>query len=730
MKPAAGPTQRLDASASLTGLSVLIEAMLHAVWLVDAAALRIVGANRAAGALLGVPAADLLGKPVLELAATPEDLCFWSDVTDGASDNIESDTLVRRFDGATVPVTRRVSRVEPGAGLALYVVALHDRSEQVHAQRELEVAAAQLAATLESTADGILVTDLSGRIRNCNQRFAQMWEVPPELLLQRDDDALLEWMRRSVVDPAAYMRRMAALEEATMLQSSDVLQLHSGKVIERVSLPQCSRGRPIGRVYSYRDITEKIEAGERIETLSTTDALTGLPNRRRLADRLKASLAQAQREKSQFALLFLNLDRFKHINDTLGHAFGDSVLIDVAERLRGCLRQGDTVARLGSDEFVLLVNLAPVGAADEAEAAARRVQEALRRPFHQAGMSFTVTASIGITMVPGDGTGMDELMGRADAAMREAKKAGRAGYRFHRPQARRRVADSRSRLQLDHAMRLALTQGRFRLHYQPQVDLASGSVQGAEALIRWTDPELGEVSPAEFIPVAEESGFIIAIGDWVLHQAVAQAASWHARGLNLLVSVNVSALQFQQPGFVEGVALALRNAKLPAAGLELELTESMLLHDAADALRRLQALAELGVKLAIDDFGTGYSSLSYLKRLPVHRLKIDRSFVDGLPDDESDVGIVHAIISMGRALHLQIIAEGVETEAQRHFLKKAGCEQFQGFLFAKALDAKSFEARLREGRAPRKRVRLGAPGAAAPGASAAPAAVAATAGRH
>ena len=706
MKPATRPLPPAAADL-LNSLCVLIEGMLHAVWLVDAEALRIVGANRAAGTLLGVPAAELLGHQVLELAATPEELCFWGEVADGNNESIESETLVRRFDGTTVPVLRRVSRVEPGAGVVLYVVALHDRSEQVKAQRELEVAAAQLAATLESTADGILVTDLSGRIRNCNERFAQMWGLPAELLLQRDDDSLLEWMRRSVVDPAAYMRRLAALEEAVMLQSNDVLQLHSGRVIERVSLPQCSQGRPIGRVWSYRDITEKIEAGERIEALSYTDALTGLPNRRRLAERIHSSLlqaqrGQAQREPSRFALLFLNLDGFKHINDTLGHAFGDSVLIEVAGRLRGCLRQGDTVARLGSDEFVLLVNLADAGAA---EASARRVLDALRRPFHQAGMSFTVTASIGIALVPGDGTTMDELMGRADAAMHEAKKAGRAGFRFHGSQARRNATESRSRMQIDHAMRLALTQNRFRLHYQAQIDMASGNVVGAEALIRWTDPALGEVSPAEFIPVAEDSGFIIAIGDWVLRQAVVQAADWHARGLNLVVSVNVSALQFQQPGFVEGVAQALRHAKLPPASLELELTESMLVHDAADALLRLEALAELGVKLAIDDFGTGYSSLSYLKRLPVNRLKIDRSFVDGLPDDESDVGLVHAIINMGRALHLQIIAEGVETEAQRRFLKKAGCDQFQGFLFAKALDPKTFEARLKELPAVRKRLR-------------------------
>ncbi|MDH5539620.1 MAG: EAL domain-containing protein, partial [Rhizobacter sp.] len=658
--------------------SVLIDAMMHAVWLVDARRLHIVAANPAAAALLGVPVADLLDKPVLELAATPEELCFWGEVADGLSDHIESETLVRRFDGSVVPVTRRVSRATKPGGPDLYVVALQDRSEQLRTQRDLDITTAELAATLESTADGILVTDLAGRIRNCNQRFATIWGVPPDLLTQRNDDALLEWMRRSVVDPAAYMRRLAALDEATMLQSSDVLQLHSGRVIERVSLPQCSRGRPIGRVYSFRDITEKIEAGAQIESLSYSDALTGLPNRRRLSDRLKVTLSQAQREMTSFALLLINLDRFKHINDTLGHAFGDRVLREVADRLKACFRQEDTLARLGGDEFVLLLQGAD---AASAEASAQRILDSLRQPFNQAGMRFTVTASIGIVMYPPDGLDMDELMSRADAAMHEVKRGGRAGFRFHQSRMQQREDGARSRMQLDHAMRQALATGAFRLHYQPQVDLATGVVHGAEALIRWVDPELGDVAPTEFIPVAEESGFIIAIGDWVLHEAVKQAASWHAQQLALVVSVNVSALQFQQPGFVDGVATALRDAGLPAHLLELELTESMLVHDAQEALLRLQSLAQLGVKLAIDDFGTGYSSLNYLKRLPVNRLKIDRSFVDGLPDDESDVGIVNAIIHMGQALHLQIIAEGVETEGQRRFLKKAGCNQFQGFLY-------------------------------------------------
>jgi diguanylate cyclase (GGDEF)-like protein len=679
--------------------SRLIEAMLHAVWLVDAYSLRIVAANAAAGTLLVMDPRELVGKEVTELATTPEDLCFWSDVSEGLSQEIESESWVQCADGNTKVVTRRISKIStlcegaaPGEDeLALFVVALHDRTDQVRVERELEHSAADLRATLESTQDGLLVTDLAGRIRNFNGRFASLWHIPPELLGAHDDDSIVEWMRRSVTDSASYMRRLAAIEDATLLQATDVIKLHSGVALERVTTPQCMNGRPIGRVFSFRDISDKLEAEERIQTLSYTDPLTGLPNRRLLADRVEVALAMAKRDGTQFALLFLNLDRFSHINETLGRVLGDRVLLDVSQRVKSCMRQIDTVARLGGDEFVVLVNQADD---DGAQAAALRVMETLKQPFSQGGMSFTVTASMGISLYPNDGTALDELVRRSEAAMREVKLAGRAAFRFHRPRAALDVGVSRSRMRLDHAMRQALAQGRFRLHYQPQVNLQSGRVVGAEALLRWNDPELGEVSPGEFIPVAEESGFIVPIGDWVLKRAVAQAAAWLAEGLEMTMSVNVSALQFQQPGFVSGVANALQEAGLAPKWLELELTESILIQDARDAMQRLQALAQLGVKLAIDDFGTGYSSLAYLKRFPIARLKIDRSFVSGLPSEESDVAIVQAIIHMGRALRLQIVAEGVENDTQRDFLLRAGCDLYQGYLYAPALDPAAFQARL------------------------------------
>ena len=682
----------MSAHSAITapGWASLIEAMLDAVWLVDARMLTIVAANQAAGRLMETTPRELHGKTMAELASTPEDLVFWGEVAQGLAEQIESDTLIARADGTVVPVHRRVSRAEVD-GAPLFIVTMHDFSAQRRAERELEGTSAELRATLESTQDGILVTDLAGRISNFNQRFARMWAIPENLLVQRDDDAVLDWMRRSVVDPNAYMRRLAMMDDATMLEATDEVRLQSGRIFERVTMPQCAGGRPIGRVFSFRDMTDKIEADLRIETLSYTDALTGLPNRRLLADRTEVALAAAKREGTPLAMLFLNLDRFSHINDTLGRAFGDRVLLDVAERIRGCLRQVDTIARLGGDEFVVLAHQADDGGA---QATAMRVLDALKRPFEQGGMSFTVTASIGVALFPSDGTTMEELMRRADGAMREVKRTGRAGFRFHLKRAGPTDTRSRSRMRLDHAMRMALAQGRFRLHYQPQVELGTGRVVGAEALIRWRDPELGEISPGEFIPVAEESGFIVAIGDWVLKRAVSQAAAWWSAGAQMTVSVNVSALQFQQPGFVDGVAQALREAGLPPQLLELELTESILIQDAKDAMLRLQALATLGVKLAIDDFGTGYSSLAYLKRFPIGRLKIDRTFVSGLPAEESDAAIVRAIVHMGRALRLEIVAEGVENDAQREFLKNAGCDFYQGFLYAPALDVAAFEARM------------------------------------
>ncbi len=790
----------------------LIEGMLEAVWLVDPIELRIVAANRAAETLLGAAPGIFVGQPVIDLAATPEDMFFWEDVAAGLSDQIFSATLLRRQDGATVQVERRVSLVKLGQEASIYVVAARDESAQRRVENELEKLIAELRATLESTADGILVADLEGAIRGYNQRFAEMWDLPHDLLTQRNDAAIYAWMYQCALDTEHYAERLGAINRSPLLEATDVLVLRSGHVLERVTLPQYARGRPIGRVFSYRDITRRLAdearlqlaskvfessldaifvtdathriiavnpscerltgysqaelleqptraffsdlsedafidhlmrqlnmeglwegevwnrrkngksylclasmvrvqddqgasihyigffkdlsethaARKRIEELAYNDALTGLPNRLLLAERIEHALNFADRNGGFCAVLFLDLDHFKHINDSLGHHFGDRVLIEVSERLKDCLRHIDTAARLGGDEFVLLLNQVD---ARGTEITARRILEALARPFTLDDMTFTVTCSIGIALYPGDGVSMDDLIKNADSAMYHVKERGRSDFRFYQ---RQMNVGLLSRMKLDHAMRLALENNEFRLHYQPQVDLASGNIFGAEALIRWHDKELGNIPPARFIPVAEETGVIVAIGNWVLAEAVRQCAQWHARGWPLTMAVNVSALQFQQANFVEGVAEVLRVSSLPPAMLELELTETILLRDVDGALARLDSLAKLGVQMSIDDFGTGYSSLSYLKRFPIHKLKIDRSFIADLSINDSDAAIVTAIINMARALKLRVIAEGVETEMQRHFLVSAGCDEFQGFLCQPALPSEEFEQFIHE----------------------------------
>ena len=668
----------------------LLDALGEPAWLVDSRRQVVCAVNAEALALLDLPSTAVLGQPADAVLATPEDLAFWDGLRQGRPGQLQSDTVLMQGSGHLLQVHRRIRPLLPPDGTAPrhFLVTVRDRSADQQASDARELLLSQLQATLEATADGILVTDLAGRIRGFNQRFAQIFGLPEALLVERQDLAVFAWMRDAVGDVPAYDQRLAEIGDDALAHSTERLLMKSGLVVERVSRPQQCQGRPCGRVWSFRDLTELVAAGRRIETLASTDGLTGLANRRQFTTQLAESLRQARRRDGTLALLVLDLDRFKQINDSLGQAVGDRVLLEAADRLQHGLRQGDLVARVGGDQFAVVVHEAD---ARGAETTAARLLAAVSRPLTVDGLQFTLTCSIGGALFPADGAEAELLLRHAESAMQLAKRGGRAGYRCHQPH---QDADLRQRMRLDHAMRQALASHRFRLHYQPQVALATGQVIGAEALIRWRDPELGEVSPGQFIPVAEDSGFIIAIGDWVLEQAVRQAVQWRAEGLTLPVSVNVSALQFAQAGFQERVAAVLRQHQLPGELLELELTESILVNDADDALARLSQLSALGIKLAIDDFGTGYSSLSYLKRFPIDRLKIDRSFVKGVPEAESDGAIVRAIVQMAQALGMKVIAEGVETEPQRSFLQALGCDEFQGFLYAPALDPLAFADRV------------------------------------
>jgi diguanylate cyclase (GGDEF)-like protein len=666
-------------------ISALLEGLPEAAWLVSVDQFRVVAANAAAQQLLGrLP----VGEEAQALLATPEDFAFWTELEAGTRPaSLQSEMDLQAADGRHLHLLRSIRAVSLGpqdSAPGHYLVSLSDRSAAQAAEQAQEQAVAELQATLESTADGLLVVDLLGRIRACNRRFVQLWDVPEALLAEKRDEAVHDWLRMSVREPQAYARRLASLQGAALAQAEDRLELLNGQVLERVLRPLWVRGRPLGRVFAFRDLTPQLRAQERIHTLARTDALTRLPNRATLVERMRGP------GLSEAGLLVVDLDHFGHINDGFGHAVGDEVLCEVAQRLQALTRADDMAARIGGDQFALWLEGADRSAA---EAAATRALQAVAQPFRVADVPFTLTCSIGIALRPAHGAAPDELMAHAQTALDAAKAAGRANFRIQRG---RRSGERRSEKALDHSMRQALASGRFRLHYQPQVTLADGRPCGAEALLRWRDPQLGEVAPARFIPVAEESGFIIAIGDWVLQQAVRQAAQWRERGLQVPVAVNVSALQFQQPGFVDRVARTLAEHALPAQALELELTESILVNGAQQAQRRLVALRELGVQLSIDDFGTGYSSLAYLKHLPVQKLKIDRSFVQGLPDEQRDAGLVRAILQMAQALDMVVIAEGVETEPQRAFLQASGCAQFQGYLYAAGMDALSFEQRWRQ----------------------------------
>jgi diguanylate cyclase (GGDEF)-like protein/PAS domain S-box-containing protein len=786
----------------------LIDGLLESVWLVDPVSLRILAVNQSACDLIGLSREELVGKLVVDLAATPQDQFFWEDVAAGQADGIHSETLLRAADGMPVAVDRRVSRVWPEADRAVYLVGIHDLRQQRRAENELEKLVAELRATLESTADGILVSDLSGDIRNYNRHFAKLWNVPQELLLNRNDQALYAHLASQVSDAEGYQQRLRQIEENPLLDATDILLLVSGCVLERVTRPQYSRGHPTGRVFCFRDITqhlmqqsqlklaakvfessleaifitspeflilavnpacealtqcpqhqligaspddffhdphdplfmatvqgklkehgfwrgriwirqnaetvcaaqaswvllrddqgrvlhtvgffrdltEELAAQKRIEQLAYNDVLTGLPNRLLLSQRAEFALRLVERSGGACGVFFIDLDRFKNINDSMGHTFGDRVLVDVAGRLRHCLRDVDTLCRLGGDEFVIFVQDID---GHGAEVLARRILDGMGQAFQIDGMSFSVGCSMGIAMYPADGKTLDALIKCADTAMYLVKARGRGSFRFYQPQMNVNLL---SHIKIDHAMRRAMEQGLFRLHYQPQISLASGALLGAEALIRWLDADLGNMSPALFIPLAEESGFITTIGTWVLEEAVRQAVLWQNAGTPVTVSINVSALQFQQADFIETVAVVIKAAALAPHLLELELTESILIQDAHETLNRLHALAALGVTMSIDDFGTGYSSLAYLKKFPISKLKIDRSFVIGLPDDEGDRAIVSATIGMARGLKLKVVAEGVETLAQHDYLAGLGCESFQGFLCSPGLPALQFEA--------------------------------------
>lgn len=452
-------------------------------------------------------------------------------------------------------------------------------------------------------------------------------------------------------------------------------------------------GKVSGAVIVFHDVSAVRQMSIKMAHLAQYDFLTNLPNRVLLNDRIAQCIAMADRQKTALAILFLDLDNFKHINDSLGHAAGDSLLQSVAKRLTGCVRGSDTVSRLGGDEFVVLVSNESL--AGSATLTADKIIAAMAEPFDVDGRTLHVTTSIGISTYPGDSHNAEALLQNADIAMYEAKKFGRNNFQFFKSAMNARAVE---RQEIEVSLRRALSCREFELYYQPKVNLNTGAITGVEALLRWNHPTDGLMLPDRFIPVAEACGLIIPIGRWVLKQACKQARAWQDLGLcPESVAVNISALEFRQKGFVEGVRAALLETGIEPSRLQLEITESVLMRDALSSTEILQELKDMGVLLAVDDFGTGYSSLSYLNQFPIDTLKIDRSFVCDIGSGNGDGIIVSAVIAMGNSLKHRVVAEGIEDLLQLHFLKGQCCEEGQGFLFSKPLIADQFSALLAAG---------------------------------
>ncbi|MBT9512207.1 MAG: EAL domain-containing protein [Acidovorax sp.] len=568
-----------------------------------------------------------------------------------------------------------------------FILLSRDITERKRSQEQLQLT----AQVFDQSSEAIVIADASHTIVRINRAFSRITGYP-------ESEAVGQSVRLLTVAESTQDFNADAVY-ARLTQEGHWEGEAWGRRKDGSTYPQWlsvsrvrdGNGSTTHSITLFRDITLQREAQDRVQRLAHFDPLTDLPNRALLAERARQHISNEQAKGGTLAMLFLDLDHFKNVNDSLGHRIGDILLVAVARRLQSLLSPQDTVSRLGGDEFLLLL---PSASAAHAAEVATRLLAAVAQPFQIDPYELTTTLSVGIAMYPADGDSFDTLYQRADAAMYRAKQSGRNRYGFFTADLEARTARA---LQIENALRRALERSQFELHYQPQVSLITRQVVGAEALLRWRHPEMGMVSPAEFIPVAESSGMIVAIGEWVLHTAVNDAKRWLDMQLPLrAISVNLSAVQFRHPQLPEMVTRCLQQAGLPARRLELELTEGAAVDDPAAALAMMDQLHDRGVRLSMDDFGTGYSSLSYLKRFQIYKLKIDQSFVRDLDDDANDRAIVSAIIRMAQALGMQTTAEGVETDGQLEFLREQGCDEGQGYLFSRPLPANAFEAYLRE----------------------------------
>jgi diguanylate cyclase (GGDEF)-like protein/PAS domain S-box-containing protein len=529
---------------------------------------------------------------------------------------------------------------------------------------------------------GITISDVHGKITYSNFVEAEMHGYSPEELVGKDARILAPQSMEKPFPP--WKIRKIGLwrrESLNLRKNGEVFPVQLSSIAVRNTQGEC-----IGVVTACEDITSRKDSEKRIEYLAYFDTLTGLPNRVTLLDQLPRALALARREERQIALLFIDLDNFKDVNDTQGHDFGDKFLKEVSVRLVSCMRESDTLVRHGGDEFVII--LTSITDQQGASAAAQRVQTLFCTPFLIDGQRFYSSASIGIALYPGDGKDVESLLRCADAAMYHAKSEGKSNFQFFSSEMNEKII---RRVALENSMRQGIARGEFCVYYQPQWDLKTARMVGVEALLRWESAEFGSVAPYEFIPLAETSGLIFELGELVLRTAFLQAKSWASQGLtDLKVAVNISGKQFCQPDFLQTIRTIIRETGAAPGSLELEFTESVIMEKADKNINTLRALKEIGLRLSIDDFGTGYSSLNYLKHFPIDTIKIDRSFVADVNSNKDDAAIAEAIISMAHSLDLNVIAEGVENREQLHFLSQRNCDEVQGYFLALPMSIHDF----------------------------------------
>lgn len=666
-------------STPLTGddYRKLFESAFDAMLVFDAETEAVLEVNASACALYGFTREELMG---MHLTAISKDVQLGrqkiTQVLEG-TEAIQLETTQFRKDGTEIHLEVCASKIIVDGRVAILTVN-RDRTGRKRNEAVVQASERKYRQLFERNLAGVFRNAVDGRIIDCNEACVRILGLATR---QQTVGRNAGEMYTNPSERKALMKRLEVEREITNVEVR--LRRADGReitVLENISLVDLGDGEPIVEGTMF-DITERKEAEEQIAYQAYHDSLTGLPNRKLFELRLVPAISQARREGHSMAVLFADLDRFKSINDSMGHGVGDEILRQAATRMEPLIRTEDSLARVGGDEFTVM--LSRISGPQDAMRVAQKLLETIAHPYHVGDHAFYLSASIGIAMFPTDGDSPESLIKNADSAMYRAKELGRNGYQLCTGTI---AGKAMERLILEVSLRSAIDNGELHIEYQPQVDVVKGMVVGVEALLRWRHPQRGAVSPATFIPIAENSGLILRIGEWVLRTACAQLKVWHRSGHEeLRMAVNLSARQFQQPELLGSIRSILRDTEIDPECLELEITESTAMQNTERTIAVLNRLKEMGMRIAIDDFGTGHSSLNYLKRFPLDVLKIDQSFVRDIMRSGSDAAIVLAVIAMARGVNLELIAEGVETEEQKQFLLEHGCNQMQGFLFSRPL---------------------------------------------